>query len=178
VDTHLRVAGSNGTIFCIGDAASASGASGPLPPTAQVRRRAPRRRATRTKRRLRCRHHCCCRLATIITPNLLTALSPRRPLQPLPPLPKVARQQGEYLARLLSRGLITANDPPPPSGASGAAAGGEGEAVVAVAKGTKPFRCAPRSGRRRAAPSCFPHTTAGAPQHLEPKLAAASCPSP
>jgi hypothetical protein len=127
VDGHLRAAGSRGTIFCVGDAASP--AAGPLPPTAQV-----------------------------------------------------ARQQGEFLARLLSRGLIAPRAPRAGAGFAHGAAGAaaaeedecEGEELVSVAKGTKPFRCGVGAGGGGAAGARQgmrprPLIQAGARTPLEPQ---------
>lgn len=82
VDSHLRVLGTQGTIFCLGDAA-------------------------------------------------VTAASPQAAL---PPTAQVARQEGEYLARLLSGaklGLVPE--------AEAEAAGGGGE-LVPLPEAAKPFR--------------------------------------
>ncbi len=83
MDSHLRVLGSQGTIFCLGDAA-------------------------------------------------ITAATPKAAL---PPTAQVARQEGEYLARLLSNARLELV-----AEAGTEEAGGDSE-LVPLPEGAKPFRC-------------------------------------
>ncbi|KAI7837688.1 hypothetical protein COHA_008481 [Chlorella ohadii] len=85
VDAHLRVRGSRGTIYCLGDAA----VTGDTPATA------------------------------------------------LPPTAQVARQEGQYLAALLSKQRLAVVEPA--AAGEQAASSGEGADLVPLPRGTKPF---------------------------------------
>ncbi|PRW45623.1 NADH dehydrogenase [Chlorella sorokiniana] len=88
VDQHLRVRGSQGTIYCLGDAA----VTGDSPATA------------------------------------------------LPPTAQVARQEGQYLAALLSKQRLALVEPAAAGeAATGAQAAGEGGELVPLPRATKPF---------------------------------------
>lgn len=116
VDEHLRVVGSQGTIYCLGDAAvTGDTPATALPPTAQVSkgRRAGSQCVLCTHNSPSARLHCTSAGSWLHkhAASCLQPIPPKLPPCPSACCPQVARQEGQYLAALLSKQRLAVVEP-------------------------------------------------------------------